>query len=165
MGLLRSIARTGARATGRALSRHVVPDSLIPSWKTQQIALSGYNLLRRAAPKNGKPKGAKRATAPTRGGGPTAGTATPRPKPPKQKFDKNGWSMGRGLPTGFAVSSAASQRSYSQESEPSKSPGLSRKVKDAVRNPRLAVQMGLDLLQVEYQLKKRSFLSNFKRPV
>lgn len=163
MGLLRSVARMGARATGRALSRHVVPDSLIPSWKTQKTVSSGLSLLTKAARLVGNKKKKKKKSAAAR---PTARpSARPAPKAPKKKFDKNGWNMGRSLPNGFDVSSASSARSHSRALEPQQSASFLRKAKDLARNPRLVAQMGLDLLSVEYQLKKRSFLSKLKRPV
>ena len=102
MGLLRSIARTGARATGRALSRHVVPDSLIPSWKTQQRATAttsaiwgfGSGLVKKQARKTALKRKAqakelqaqpKMYGTPAR---PVSGTAYPRALPAENNWRK-----------------------------------------------------------------------------
>lgn len=160
MGLLRSIARTGARATGRALSSHVLPDSLVPSWKTQKALSTGYDLLKRATRKTGKKKKpAPSSKAKSYKSPALASVSRPSPKAPKKKFDKNGWGMGRSLPGG------SDGVTFSRASPPPRPAGLRRKLVDAARNPRLVAQMGLDLLKADYQQKKDTFLSNLKHAV
>lgn len=163
MAWLSSLARSGARATGRALSRHVVPDSLIPSWKTQKIAASGYSLLKKATRK----AGSKKKDAPSLKGKPyksaaLARVARPAPKAPKQQFDKNGWSMGRTMQAPLAYDGPP--RLYSNSPLPSRTkprPDFVRQSRDLVRNPRLYLEMQRDLAEVEYFLAKKRVKSEF----
>lgn len=152
MGLLSSLAKASARASGRALAAHVLPDSLVPSWKTQKAISSGYSLLKKAAK-------TKKGTA--NGKGAARSAQRPGPKPPKKKFDKQSWAVGRGLPSGdgFAVQRQSSPKSSFLSSAKTQAAKLRRKSIDLARNPRVAAQMGLDLLKEDYQTKKRSFLS------
>ena len=159
MGLLRKIARTGTRAAGRALSAHVVPDSLIPSWKTQKRLSDGYSLLTKTAKLVAGKKKKKGSSSTAYQSKALASVRRPSPKPPKKKFDKNGWGMGRSLPGG------SDGVTFSRASPPPRPAGLRRKLVDAARNPRLVAQMGLDLLKADYQQKKDTFLSNLKHAV
>jgi hypothetical protein len=161
--LLRSLARTSARATGRALSAHVLPDSLLPSWKTQKAVSTGYSLLKKATRKSGKKNGKKSAIAPTKNRA-LAGAARPKPKAPKQKFDRNSWNNGRNLApaAGYDERPQSPPKSSSALSPTKRVSTLRRQLIDGARNPRLVAQMGLDLLKVDYQRKKDTFLSNLK---
>jgi hypothetical protein len=155
MGLLSKVARSGARAAGRGLSRHVLPDSLIPSWKTKKAVASGYSLLKKAARRK-----KKSAPAPTK----TATAKRPAPKAPKQKFDRNQWARGGKLVSvDFSNERPLSRsNSSSTSSTPKRASRLKAQVKDLVRNPRLVVQMHLDELQHDYETKKRRFLSDLR---
>lgn len=69
---LRGAVRGAGRTTGRVLSRHVLPDTVIPSWKTQQRASSitsgiwgfGSRLVKKTAKKVAKSREAKRQAYP-----------------------------------------------------------------------------------------------------
>ena len=165
MGLLLKVVGLGARATGRALSAHVVPDSLVPSWKTQKRLSSGLSLLNKAAKRvAGKKKSNRPATAPTKNRA-LAGVARPSSKPPKKSFNQNAWSTGRGLESSF--DGPPPSRSNSRSVSPARNLVSKRlqQAKDVVRNPRIVAQMGLDLLKVDYQHKKANFLSKLKHAV
>lgn len=160
MSLLRSLARHSARATGRALSAHVVPDSLIPSWKTKKRVSSGLSLLTKAARKT-KPATNRPASA---SGGKRKGgqPARPAPKAPKTPFDKNAWSQGRALasPPGFAEPRPSRPASSSGPLLNKSGQRLVQQFSDLRRHPKAVAQMGLDLLHHEYQQKKQRFLSS-----
>jgi hypothetical protein len=160
MGLLSKLARSSARATGRALSAHVVPDSLIPSWKTRKTVKSGYSLLTSAARKPNKKAAApakKKALA-------IGGFQVPKPKAPAKKFDKNAWATGRGLPSGvgYGERPRSPSGSPSGQSLKQRASKLRAQLSDLRREPRAVAQMGLDLLQVEYKQKQQAFLSKIR---
>lgn len=162
MGLLTRLTKSAARAGGSALSRHVVPDSLIPSWKTQKAVSTGYNLLKKASKLTGKKKKPAPASAPKDYKSPALRPVSrPGPKKPKQAFDKTGWSMGRNLPATDGSDNLQKPPGRSSSASSPNRPGLiSQRLKDAVKNPRLVAQMGVDLLKADYQRKKSIFLSN-----
>jgi hypothetical protein len=152
--LLYSLARSSARATGRALSAHVVPDSLIPSWKTRKAVSSGLSLLNKAARKTGKSASAKSAKQFKR----------PAPTKPKQAFNKNAWSQGRAIApaAGYGEPPPSRPASSSGRSLKQSAARLRQQFSDLRSEPRLVAQMGLDILKQEYRLKKNSFLSEVK---
>ena len=150
MGLLIRLGKAG----GRALVAHVVPDSLIPTWKLKKSAPSGSAQLKQAARLTGSKKKKAPSLKPYKSAALTAaGVGRPKPKAPKQKFDKNGWSMGRTLPAGNGSANSPL---------PSGSASLRRKLLDAARNPRALAQMKLDEMHHEYVSKKAAFLSKVK---
>jgi hypothetical protein len=160
MGLLSKLARSSARATGRALSAHVVPDSLLPSWKTRKTLQTGYSLLSKAGRKTKKKAAAPAKKKPLSIGG----FQVPKPKAPAKKFDKNAWSTGRGLPSGVGYGERPPSRSASPSGQSlrQRASKLRGQLSDLRREPRAVAQMGLDLLEVEYKRKRQSFLSKVR---
>lgn len=99
---LRGAVRGAGRTTGRVLSRHVLPDTVIPSWKTQQRASAitsgiwgfGSGLVKKQARKTALKREAqakelraqpKSVNRPTR---PASGTAYPRGLPAETSWRK-----------------------------------------------------------------------------
>lgn len=179
MALFKALAALGVRATGRALSAHVVPDSLTPSWKTKKAVSTGYNLLKSATRKTGKEKSKKPNSKPYQSPA-LAGVSRPKPKAPAKKFDKNAWSMGRTMPVANGsdnlpprpradMERAEYERSSFNQRKPSPRPSLAslrlQQAKDVVKHPKIVARMGLDLLKLDYQKKKETFLSNLKHAV
>ena len=149
MGLLIRLGKAG----GRALVAHVVPDSLIPTWKLKKSAPSGKSQLDKASRLTGKKK-KKQPISSAYKSAALASVSRPKPKAPKKKFDRNGWSMGRSLPAGNGSDNLPRSSSGSAS--------LRRKLLDAARNPRVLAQMKLDELHHEYVSKKAAFLSKVK---
>lgn len=137
----------------RALSRHVVPDSLLPSWKTRKTVQTGLSLLKRKKKKTSKPTSSGKATR------------KPGPPKPKQKFDRNAWLGGRSLVSSDHVN--ASPRSLSGSSSlssiKSRAERLKAQARDLVRNPRLVASMVRDEIEHDLKQEKRIYSSKLQQ--
>lgn len=161
MGLLRKATISALRGTGNLLAVHVVPDTLIPSWKTQKRLTTGAGYLVRpfssSKKKKTSAKNKKRPSSP-RSGSPTSA----RPPATRPAFNKNSWSRGGSLAPapGFAPSRPTSSppgsvgRSFSR---------FKQQAKDFRNEPRLVIQMTMDELlhapQKKVQAMKREAIA------
>lgn len=143
MGLLRRAAGAAVWGTGKLVSRHVLPDTLIPSWKTTQRISRAGSLLSRPFKRKKRKKTATTSRA-------TSKSASYRPGPvkQKQKFDKNAWNQGRALKSDASWSLLPSSGLVSRPtSSPKQRPRWRQQLHDVRHNPQLVLQMKMDELK------------------
>ena len=145
MAWLRKVAGSALRGAGNVLAVHVVPDSLIPSWKTRQYLSTATRAASRLGSTGKGKKKKKAAPSSPRSGSP------PSRRPPSSRaaFNKNAWGRGASLPSAPAFSlppSTSRQRSGASPSFSQMVQKRQQQLRDFRNHPRLVVQMHLDEL-------------------
>jgi len=146
MGLLRRAAGAAVWGTSRAISRHVLPDTLIPSWKTKKRISRAGSLLTMPFRRKKKKKKKPASSSSRRSAGPATRPA---------RFDRNAWKQGRALrpDASFVLpASSASASLRSSSPKPRKPSRLSAQLRDLRQHPQLVLQMKLD--ELAHDVKK-----------
>jgi hypothetical protein len=130
MGLLRKLGRAAVRRTGSVLTRHVLPDSLVPSSRTKNAFSTTRTVLGLL-----KPKKKKKKAKPS------------KPSPPKRKFDRNAWGQGRAIaPNPSFAYSEPRRPASSARPRPSGRSATMQKLHDLRKHPQLVLAMKMDEL-------------------
>lgn len=160
MGLLRKVGGSALRGSGRFLAVHVVPDTLLPSWKTQKRVAALGRALKPKKKKKKAPAQKKEYKSPALAGVRPARSGKPSAsKKPKPTFNKNAWSQGRAMSVSgsFSPSASTSPRAASSarpsfaarlgsQFRPSTVARRKQKLRDIKNEPRLFIQMHADEL-------------------
>lgn len=162
-----SAARGTVRGAGSFLSTHVLPDEVIPSWKTRKRLASATravsSLAKRSKPSASRSKSSKPSkkqttssrtgnmARPQRGGLPT--------------FNRNEWNRGANLRTSDSYSNSPSPRSSAVPPARvrAKVNRLTAQARDILMNPRLVGQMFWDELKHDAKKTKQQLSSRLRR--
>jgi hypothetical protein len=159
----KSVGKSALRGTGSFLSNHVLPDTLIPSWKTRKRLASAT----RAVGSLAKPK--KQRKSPNKSSKQSKKQKPYSPQPPAQRgglptFNRNAWQRGDALRSSGASSPTSSRASSAPARKvQAKVKRLQSQARDILMNPRLVGQMFWDELKHDAKQKKQQLLSNLKR--
>lgn len=159
-----SVGRGSLRGAGNLLSKHVLPDTLLPSWKTKQrlaSAIRGVNSFGKSKSKKSSTSG-KKSSTPSKKSRKSTAKKAPQQRGGLPVFNRNAWARGAQLQSsgGFSGSSGGySAPRPRPTSARAKLQRLKAQALDVLLNPRAVGQMVYDSVSHDAKKTKKRFLS------